>query len=319
MINNLTIHEIADEILQSILITSKKQRRIRSGSFWKKFGFERRTKERIEAVKSALNSRSITLNLDDSQFGAERRSELIILSYIDKVISTSKVKSEPKKSVTLKPPTNIELDLIPKFDEIQARLKRLSDVGEMFIDLTVRFSVIFVEMFWNEKPNYELKPNVFGATRSNWTYHTAIAFAQTCKIMDFTCKFETEGKRDALIQTKDSPPEILLIAEWEWDYDDIFGERKELEKLKISCKKYETANAFLLTYCPASKYLSYLEKIAKEWIGDTTISELGPTLFLHTIIFQEKSNYREFKSIKTVMIHPSGIDIWNDVFFYGSS
>ncbi len=96
------------------------------------------------------------------------------------------------------------------------------------------------------------------------------------------------------------------------DYDDIFGAGKELDKLKASCKKYETANAFLLIYCPNSKYLSHLEKIAEEWLGDTTIAELAPTLFLHTIIFEEKGSIREFQRLKTVMIHSSGIDVWSD-------
>ncbi len=316
MSNVLSVSKVSDEILQSILATSKNQRRIRSGTLWKKFGFERRTRERIESVKFAFKERGITFNLEDSRFGSERRSELIVLSYDEAKLTQSTTKSKPKAKIV--PPVKHKkigepaLEMVHKYDQIQARLNRLAKVEQLNFDVTLIFSMLFVEMFWNETPNYELKPGVFGATRSNWTYHTAIAIAQTCKIMNLTCKFEALGKRDAVIETKGEASEIILVAEWEWDYDDIFGAGKELDKLKASCKKHETANAFLLIYCPNSKYLSHLERIAEEWIGDTTMAELAPTLFLHTIIFEQKGSIREFKRLKTVMIHSSGIDVWSD-------
>jgi len=316
MVKVLSVSEIADEILQSILATSKKQRRIRSGTFWRKFGFERRTKERIESVKAAFKERRIVFSLEDSHFGSERRSELIVLSYVEAKLPQNTTQAKPKAEVA--PPVKLKqigepaLEMVHKYDQIQARLNHLAKVEQLNFDVTLIFSVLFIEMFWNEKPNYELKPGVFGATRSNWTYHTAGAIAQTCKIMDLTCKFEALGKRDAVIETKGEASGIILIAEWEWDYDDIFGAGKELDKLKASCKKHETANAFLLIYCPITKYLSHLEKIAEEWIGDTTMAELAPVLFLHTIIFEEKGSIREFQRLKTVMIHSSGIDVWSD-------
>lgn len=316
MLNIVSISEASDEILQSIMATSKKQRRIRSGTFWKKFGFERRTRERIESVKTAFRERGIAFNLEDSRFGLERRSELIVLSYINENLPQSATQAKSKNKVARpvkhKQISEPALDLVHKYDRIQARLSHLAKVEQRDFDVTEIFSVLFVELFWNEKPNYELKPGVFGATRSNWTYHTAGAIAQTCKIMDLTCKFEALGKRDAVIETKGEASGVILIAEWEWDYDDIFGSGKELDKLKASCKKHETANAFLLIYCPNSKYLTHLEKIAEEWIGDTTMAELAPILFLHTIIFEEKGSIREFKRLKTVTIHSSGIDVWSD-------
>ncbi len=312
----LSVSEVVDEFLQSILSTPKKQRRIRSGTFWKKFGFERRTKERIESVKVAFKEQGIAFNLEDSRFGSERRSELIVLSYVKGKLPQSTVQAKHQSKAVLpakqKQIGEPALDSIHKYDRIQARLNHLAKVEQRDFDITVIFSVLFVELFWNEKPNYELKPGVYGATRSNWTYHTAGAISQTCKIMDLTCKFEAFGKRDAVIETKGETSGVILIAEWEWDYDDIFGTGKELYKLKASCKKHETANAFLLIYCPNSKYLSHLEKIAEEWIGDTTKAELEPTLFLHTIIFEQKGSIREFQRLKTVTIHTSGIDVWSD-------
>jgi len=201
---------------------------------------------------------------------------------------------------------------VHKYDRIEAKLKHLAEVRQMSFDITFIFSVLFVEVFWNDTPSYELSPGVFGATRSNWTYHTASAISQTCKILNLTCKFEALGKRDAIIETRAQVPEMILAAEWEWDYDDIFGTGKELDKLKTTCQKNPTANAFLLIYCPITKYLNHLEKISEYWISETATDEQAPTLFLHTVIFEEKGSSREFQTLKTVIIHPTGIDVWND-------
>lgn len=310
------ISKVINDIVESISATSKKQRRIRSGTFWNKFGFERRTKERVEAVKSALKKHKITINLEDSLFGSEKRGELIVLSQNKSAKSQTKkeyvneVQNVPQiKHKELGEPA---LESVHKHDKIEAKLKHLTEVRQLPFDITFIFSVLFAEIFWNDTPSYELSPGVFGATRSNWTYHTAGAISQTCKILNLTCKFEALGKRDAIIETKEQPPEIILAAEWEWDYDDIFGKGKELEKLKDTCQKNPTANAFLLIYCPIKKYLNHLEKISEYWISETKTDEQAPTLFLHTVIFDEKGNTREFQRLKTVMIHSTGIDVWSD-------
>jgi len=75
MAKSPSVSEVVDDIFKSILATPRGQRRIRSGTFWNRFGFERRTKERVEAVKIALKERAITFNLDDSLFGSEKRGE----------------------------------------------------------------------------------------------------------------------------------------------------------------------------------------------------------------------------------------------------
>lgn len=311
-----SIQQVVDEIQKSIVETTKKQRRIRSGTFWNKFGFERRTKERVEAVKDALGKYDVTYNLEDSLFGSEKRGELIIFKHaelnLSKLKNTSKAKIQNVPTVKLKESGEPAFEIVHKYDQIEAKIKHLAEVNQLSFDVTFIFSVLFAEIFWNNKPSYELSSGVFGATRSNWTYHTAIAISQTCKILNLTCKFEALGKRDAIIETNDEISEIILAAEWEWDYDDIFGTGKELEKLKITCKKNPTANAFLLIYCPITKYLNHLEKIAEYWIDETSTDEQAPTLFLHTIIFELKGNIREFQRLKTVMIHPTGIDVWGD-------
>lgn len=313
-----SVIEVVDDIFKSILPTLKKQRRMRSGTFWNKFRFERRTKERVEAVKTALKERAILINLEDALFGSEKRDEVIVLklaeSKILPITKEQKVKAKEAPPVKHKGLNEPAFESVHKYDKIEAKLKHLAAVEHLNFHSTFIFSVLFVEVFKNDTPNYELSTGVFGATRSNWTYHTAAAISQTCRILNLTCKFETLGKRDAIIETTDEVPEIILAAEWEWDYNDIFGKGKELDKLKTTCKKNPSANAFLLIYCPTAKYLDYLEKIAEYWIGETARDEQAPTLFLHTIIFEEKGSSREFQMLKMVMIHSTGIDVWRDTY-----
>ena len=52
-----------------------RQRRLRSKTLWGKFGFERRTKERIEKVKEVLQQRSLVWNVNDAEFGTEAKDE----------------------------------------------------------------------------------------------------------------------------------------------------------------------------------------------------------------------------------------------------
>ena len=85
MAKNPPVADVVEEIFQSILATPKRQRRLKSSTFWDKFGFERRTKERVEQVKQLLRQRSLILNLDDNQFGMEAKDEWVILSYIEPV------------------------------------------------------------------------------------------------------------------------------------------------------------------------------------------------------------------------------------------
>lgn len=308
-----TINQVADELRNSIGSAVRKQRRIRSGSFWSKFKFERRTKERVNAVKAALTDRRIEINLEDALFGSEKRGVQIIFRLRGKSSTTKK-----RKDVDLNaPPANKKeigepsFENVHKYDRIEAKLKHLTTVSHLDFDISHTFSELFVELFWNETPNYELSEGVFGATRSNWTYQTAIAIAQTCKILDLNCRFEAHGKRDAIIEFK-NPVEVLLAAEWEWDYESIFGKAKELEKLKTTCRANPTANAFLLVYCPNSRYLDYLTRIAEDWILDTDMAEQAPVLFLHTVIFEDKKGHRAFLRMKTVTIHNTGINVWGD-------
>lgn len=206
-------------------------------------------------------------------------------------------------------------EYFPEYDTIRGRLGQLAEVRSLEIDLTFAFSTTFVQAFLSDIPDHELSEGVYGASRSNWTYHTAIAIAQTSKMMGLTCKFEALGKRDAVIETRDDEAEVVLIAEWEWDYDDVFGNGKELDKLQASCKLHRTADAFLLTYCPARKYVDFLERTAEVWLAATNRLKSPPTLFFHSMIFEEKGGVRIFDRFRTVEIHVDSLRVWSDHLF----
>jgi hypothetical protein len=207
----------------------------------------------------------------------------------------------------------LQQQCFPASQEIVNRFSLGIEVVEVFIPLVNAFSITFIQLFVTDTPNYQMENGNYGASRSNWTYHTALSLAQTSKIMNLNCLFEAQGKRDAIIETRDEKPEVILIAEWEWDYKDIFGTGKELEKLQESCKRFENAQAFLLTYCPAREYVSFFQRIAEYWIEKTKYWKTPPLLFLHTIVFEEEiGGTRIFTAIRTAQITPTQIYILND-------
>jgi hypothetical protein len=79
-----SVAEVVEEIYQSILATPKRQRRLLSKTFWDKFGFKVRSKERVEQVREELNKRKgLIINLDASKFGTEDKDEWIILTHVE--------------------------------------------------------------------------------------------------------------------------------------------------------------------------------------------------------------------------------------------
>jgi len=185
----------------------------------------------------------------------------------------------------------------------------------MEMPIAMAFSVAFVRHFLADQPNYRLAKGQYGASRSNWTYHTALAIAQAAKLMDLVCRFETSGKRDAVIETRDDPPDVVVVAEWEWDGDDVFGAGKELEKLRQSCRGNRWAQAFLLTYCTESTYPDFLQRVAEYWIGVTPRRRSIPVLYLHAVIYEEQGNIREFQRLRTATIDGECVEMWMDELF----
>lgn len=79
------------EMLQSILATPKHQRRLKSGTFWDKLGFEKRTAERVKHVLEWFQERHVIINLRrrhsrlelaNDTFGTEDKNDWIILSLV---------------------------------------------------------------------------------------------------------------------------------------------------------------------------------------------------------------------------------------------
>lgn len=114
MAKHAPVLDVMEEIFQSIQATPKKQRRLRSATFWDKFGFERRTKERVEQVKEALRRyEGLIINLDDSTFGTEDKDEWIILTYIAPNVPTA-VSSAEIAPVNVPTPDDAWFSLIEK-------------------------------------------------------------------------------------------------------------------------------------------------------------------------------------------------------------
>jgi hypothetical protein len=136
-------------------------------------------------------------------------------------------------------------------------------------------------------------------------------------MMNLVCKFETFGKRDAVIETREDPPEAILVAEWEWDFEDIFGSGKELDKLQATCHKHSNMAAFMLTYCPNTLYPEFVQRVAEYWIESTEKQANPSTLFFHTVLFNNKGAVREFNRLRTAQLSAGLIQFWNDQLFGG--
>lgn len=83
MAKDILINEVIEEIYQSLLATPKRQRRLKSSTFWSKFGVGRRTPERVKQIREGLAKRSIISNIEDLNFGNESREDWITLSYLE--------------------------------------------------------------------------------------------------------------------------------------------------------------------------------------------------------------------------------------------
>lgn len=83
MSKELSVSDVVAEIFQSVLATPKRQRRLLSKTFWAKFGFKSRTKERIEQVRETLKQQGLIINLNDGEFGTEGHQDWIVLTYVE--------------------------------------------------------------------------------------------------------------------------------------------------------------------------------------------------------------------------------------------
>lgn len=201
-------------------------------------------------------------------------------------------------------------------EDFRQRFHGITSVEPYERRVTQDFVTIFLEIFVSNAPNYQLEPNRFGASRSNWTYHTALAIKKASEILSLNCIFESKGRLDAVIEVLDEEgkPVPVLFAEWEWDYLDIFGKQKELEKLWRGTRKLQFANALMFTYCPVDKYPDFLKQVIQFWQQKIGKKRDYPRLFLVVVLY-DGTSFREFQFVRTVEVGAEQINLWYDLEF----
>lgn len=83
MAKHASIQDVVEEMFQSILATPKRQRKLKSKTFWDNFGFKVRRKDYVSQVKDALRQRGLLVNGNEEVFGTEDKDEWIILTYVE--------------------------------------------------------------------------------------------------------------------------------------------------------------------------------------------------------------------------------------------
>jgi hypothetical protein len=175
------------------------------------------------------------------------------------------------------------------------------------------FVSLFLESFADIPPSSEQVLNW-----SNWTHHTYFAVRTAAKLLGLICTFETMGRLDAVIQSLDEYPGVILIAEWETDSSSIFGEHHELDKLWTGADAHAHADAFLFTYCPADKLYDVTKKAVQFWQGRDTERQIPPSLFMTTVAYRKVKRTNEFVFIRTMEVKRSTVLLWHDLGFVSS-
>jgi hypothetical protein len=75
--------EIADTVYASIVASPKRQKRLKSSTFWDMFDYSYRTANRVAEIAALLVERNITCTLADGEFGREEKDEWLILSVLE--------------------------------------------------------------------------------------------------------------------------------------------------------------------------------------------------------------------------------------------
>jgi hypothetical protein len=126
--------------------------------------------------------------------------------------------------------------------QIEDKLAGTAVVKPARHSLAQLFTLVFRKRFVARAPAGQLRNGEYVATRSNWSYHTAISVHSAAWTLNLSCRFEVMGRLDAVIETPEEKPRVVLLAEWEWDHKDVFGKGKELDKLvkglSASCRPW---------------------------------------------------------------------------------
>ena len=190
--------------------------------------------------------------------------------------------------------------------DLKKRLPKTS-VVDLAECLSYRLVSVFRELVLRDIFDY---PNQT-LSRSNFTYHIATALKESAKIVGLGCRFEAMGRRDAVVETTEGDPYPIAFLEWEWQFSDVFGAGKELEKLYQSVREYDLADAVLLTFCPQEEYLSFLLKIIQFWQSKFDSGD-QPVLYPMIFAFELEGNSRNLSGLRvsTVGSKANGVGIW---------
>lgn len=178
-----------------------------------------------------------------------------------------------------------------------------------------RLAELFVLLF-REKFLYAPYHLWQGAGKSNWTYHTAFSIQETARTLGLNCIFETLGRLDALVETMNEKPRIVLLAEWESNHRSVFGKDKELEKLWKGLQRKRQAHALLLTHCPLDKYDDFTKNVVEYWQKKAAKRKYFPILFLLVAIYEDSASLPQ--SLSTIEIFPKEVLLWDGLGFRGA-
>jgi|GEM_PF-6133211 len=152
-------------------------------------------------------------------------------------------------------------------------------------------------------------------SKSNWTHHVYFAIRSAAKTLYLGCTFETQGRLDAIIDTLNDYPGVILLAEWESEPSSIFGKDNELEKLWSGVQQYPEADGFLLTYCRVEKLNDFIKQVAHYWQSQISARENPPSLFLIVIAYEQDKRNHKFLFVRSLEVSSSTLYLWHDLSF----
>ncbi|UCC86566.1 MAG: hypothetical protein JSV81_17205 [Anaerolineales bacterium] len=201
------------------------------------------------------------------------------------------------------------------FGKLQETFKEVSPVKPVVYTLAEVFNLVFYAVLWSESSSNASEQHGRLMSRSEWTYHVAFAIRKTAQILSLNYRFETMGRLDAVIETYEENPRVVLMAEWEWDHTSIFGEGKELEKLWQATSSVPDANALLFTYCPGDKIDDFERDVIEYWQGQAAkMGKDHPILYLNTAVYVREESVEFIQAHETCEIHAEGVKIWSPAF-----
>jgi hypothetical protein len=208
--------------------------------------------------------------------------------------------------------------IITNYDKpLQCNIQRLEhclDGVTLVEGVQHRLSETFISLFLYNY--FDLPTTVNEALSiSNWTHHTYFAIRSTAKLLGLVCTFETMGRLDAVIDTGDGYPGIVLVAEWETNGLSIFGEHRELEKLWSAANGQPYADGFIFVYCPVEKLYEVTRRIVEFWQDKESSRETPPSLFVGIVATRYEKRNTQFLFVRTMEVQKSVVKVWHDLSF----